>query len=80
MNENKATALLCFTGVGIIMVLLLVDAVYICPNKASGVDMTQDEALYQYCLIETELKYPLSAPEVIERLCELEQIGRNMAG
>lgn len=64
----------------IIVGVLFVYTVYTSPDmqKQPTEGLTQDEALYEHCLIENQLKYPLSSTATIERLCELEQIGRNM--
>lgn len=81
-RENKLIAVLCFSSVAFIIIMVWVDAYYIKPNvvEISYANVTiKDKALYEHCLVETELKYPIAAPDIIERLCELEQIGRNMA-
>lgn len=45
-------------------------------SSYSNTTMTSEQAKYEYCLLVTQLKYPTSSTEIVERLCELEQIGR----
>jgi len=84
MAHDYIKALLWF-GFGVLTFFVVIMAIVNYPGSPAAIieDISssnnitnKEQALYQYCLLETGLKYPIATSTVIERLCELEQIGR----
>ena len=57
-------------GIGCIVSSLLIE---------SGYSLTKQEAETEYCKLVNSLKYPDSSTGTIDRLCYLEQIGKELA-
>lgn len=46
--------------------------------KSEQAFIEREKALWEKCILETELKFPDSPNSTINRLCELEKMGRNL--
>lgn len=70
-----------YSAITLLIMVTIVGSVMIysgtLPNQIDGI--TQQQAETEYCKLVNTLKYPDSSTTTIDRLCYLEQIGKELA-
>ena len=68
------TLVILITGGGVFIAYIIINILFFNEQQI----LTQQEAQYQHCLITKPPQFPNASSTVIDRICELEKIGRAM--